>query len=103
MNERQLQQLENDGLSDVVELINSQKQRIAELTAHVERLRSVLDVNTSAVQEVLNETPAQSLGMIKAQAIEEACNNVSGRWYDNEPRIMKKSLMNYAKQLRGEK
>lgn len=87
MNERQLQQLENDGLSDVVEHINSQKQRIAELECHVEWLRETLKktyfvhddsgeahtcIDGQDIDEAFRETPAQSLGEIKAAAIEEA-------------------------------
>lgn len=73
-------------------------EELDQLRAHIERLRSVLDVKTSAVEEVLNETPAQSLNEIKAQAIEEAIDNVD--WHCG---LSPEALLDYAKQLRGEK
>lgn len=86
--------------------------QIEELKAHVERLSEPLqqavewcDDTTETVslclwdvRELLNETPAQSLNEIKAQAIEEAIDNVD--WHCG---LSPEALLDYAKQLRGEK
>lgn len=77
---------------------------VVELQAHVERLRSVLDAGTSAVEEILNETPAQSLAEIKAAAIEEAVAYVECWFGDFDNPCERQQLLNRAQKLReGEK
>ena len=111
--------LKEDGLDDstIIDHVRGWQQRIAELTAHVERLRDVFKygytatanetgetvwcVDIKIADKARLETPAQSLAEIKAAAIGEAVYKFRNADCDtwNSPSF----LMDYAKQLRGEK
>lgn len=91
--------------------------QIEELKAHVERLSEPLqqavewcDDTTETVslclwdvRELLNETPAQSLNEIKAAAIDEAVKKYENKGACDGNYIYSDGLLDYAKQLRGEK